>query len=63
MLGCRPIVSPIDRNHKLCAESGDLVDKEAYQRLVERLIYLCHIRPDISYAVSVVSRYMHDPRT
>jgi hypothetical protein len=39
------------------------VDKRAYQRLVGRLIYLCHTRPDISYVVSVVSRYMHDPRT
>jgi len=62
MLGCRSIASLIDRNHKLCAEAGDSVDKEIYQRLVGRLIYLCHTRPDISYAVSVVSRYMHDPR-
>lgn len=30
MLGCRPIASPIDKNHKLCAESEDPVDKEAY---------------------------------
>jgi hypothetical protein len=28
---------------------------------VGRFIYLSHTRPDISYAVSVVSRYMHDP--
>jgi hypothetical protein len=39
------------------------VDSERYQRLVGRLIYLGHTRPDIAYAVSVVSRYMHDPRT
>jgi hypothetical protein len=29
---------------------------------VDRLIYLAHTRPDISYVVSVVNRYMHDPR-
>jgi len=63
MLGCRPCGSPIDRNHQMCAESGDPVNRERYQRLVGRLIYLCHTRPDICYAVSVVSRYMHDPRT
>ena len=39
------------------------MNKERYQRLVGHLIYLCHTRPDISYAVSVVSRYMHDPRS
>ena len=63
MLGCQPVSTPIDSNHKLCAESGYPVNKERYQRLVGRLIYLCHTRPDISYAVSVVSRYMHDSRS
>jgi hypothetical protein len=63
MLGCRVASTPIEKNHQLCAQSGDPVDRESYQRLVGRLIYLCHTRPDISYAVSVVSRYMHDPRS
>jgi hypothetical protein len=63
MLGCRPVSAPIDSNHKLCAESSDHVNKKRYQKLVGRLIYLCHTRPDITYAVSVVSRYMHDPRS
>nr|CAD41085.2 OSJNBb0011N17.2 [Oryza sativa Japonica Group] len=63
MLGCRPASTPVDQNHKLCAESGNPVNKERYQRLVGRLIYLCHTRPDITYAVSMVSRYMHDPRS
>jgi len=63
MLGCRSTTTPIEQNHKLGAESGHPVDKERYQRLVGRLIYLCHTRPDITYAVSVVSRYMHDPRS
>src|SRR6266508_282176 len=63
MLGSRPPSNPIDPNHKLCAQSGNPVDKERYQRLVGRLIYLCHTRPDIAYVVSVISRYMHNPRS
>jgi hypothetical protein len=63
MLGCRPISTPIDLNHKLCAESGNPINKERYQRLVGRLMYFCNMRPDISYTICVVSRYMHDPRS
>lgn len=51
----------INTYHTLCVESGKPVNRERYQRLVGRLIYLCHTRPDISYAVSVV--YMHNPRS
>ena len=32
-----------------------------YQRQVEKLIYLTQIRFDLSYAVSVVSQFMHNP--
>jgi hypothetical protein len=63
MLGCRAASTPIDQNHKVTAQSGDHVDKGRYQRLVGRLLYLCHTRPDIAFAVSVVSRYMHEPRS
>ena len=38
------------------------MEKAQYQRLVGKLIYLAHTRPDIAYAVSVVSQFMHDPR-
>jgi Reverse transcriptase (RNA-dependent DNA polymerase) len=62
MLGCKPVSTPIDQKSKLSAEVGESVNKERYQRLVGQLIYLSHTRPDISFAVSVVSRYMHDPR-
>ena len=63
MLGCKPAESPIEINHKLQAGIGDSVDMGRYQRLVRRLIYLSHTRPDIAYAVSLVSQFMHDPRT
>jgi hypothetical protein len=62
MLGCKPVVSPIDVKTKMSADAREQVDRERYQKLVGRLIYLCHTRPDISFVVSVVSRYMHDPR-
>jgi Reverse transcriptase (RNA-dependent DNA polymerase) len=62
MLGCRPAVSSIDVKTKIDTDVGEQIDRERYQRLVGRLIYLCHTRPDISFAASVVSRYMHDTR-
>lgn len=38
-----------------------LVNKEKYQCLVEKLIYLSHTRLDISYAVSFVSQFSTAP--
>ena len=53
----------MDLNHKLGeAKEEPVVDKRMYQRLVARLIYLPHTRPDIAYSVSVISQFMHDPR-
>nr|KYP66558.1 Copia protein [Cajanus cajan] len=43
-------------------EEDIAVDKEMYQRLVGRLIYLSHTRPDIAFAVSLVSQFMHQPK-
>jgi Reverse transcriptase (RNA-dependent DNA polymerase) len=62
MLGCKPAVSPIYVKAKMRAYAGERVDCERYQRLVGRLIYLCNTHPDISFTVSVVSRYIHEPR-
>ena len=62
MTGCKPAESPIESNHKLQLGVGESVDKERYQRLVGKLIYLSLTRPDIAYAVSLVSQFMHDPR-
>ena len=38
-----------------------MVDKSSYQRLVGRLIYLTHTRPDITFVVGV-SRFKHNPK-
>jgi len=37
------------------------VDKSRYQRLVGRLMYLAHTRPDLAYALSIISQFMHNP--
>jgi len=62
LLECKPADTPIVQNHKL-GEYPDQVptNKERYQKLVGKLIYLSHTRPDIAYAVSVVSQFMHCP--
>ncbi|KAA0039144.1 Beta-galactosidase [Cucumis melo var. makuwa] len=62
MLGCRPADTPIEFNCKLGNSDDQVpVDKEQYQRLVGKLIYLSHTRPDISFAMSVVSQFMQAP--
>ncbi|KAA0052310.1 reverse transcriptase [Cucumis melo var. makuwa] len=59
MLGCRPADIPIEFNCKLGNSDDQVpVDKEQYQRLVGKLIYLSHIRPDIFFVVSVVSQFI-----
>ncbi|BBH03624.1 hypothetical protein Prudu_014548 [Prunus dulcis] len=63
MLACKPADTPIEQNHRLGEQTDDTaVDRGRYQRLVGKLIYLAHTRPDIAYAVSVVSQFMHEPR-
>ena len=62
MLECKPADTPSVKNVKLDVNrSNKSVNKERYQRLVGKLIYLSHTRPDIAYAVSIVSQFMHNP--
>ncbi|WKA09914.1 hypothetical protein VitviT2T_027524 [Vitis vinifera] len=63
MSGCQPVNTPIEEGLKLCVEPNQVsTDKGRYQRLVGRLTYLAHTRPDLAYALSVMSQYMHNPR-
>ena len=63
MLECKPILTPMEPNAKMCAHEGkDLEDATMYRQLVGSLIYLTLTRPDISYAVGVMSRYMQNPK-
>ena len=63
MLDCKPADTPITTNHGLQIIEGEKsTDHDRYRRLVGKLIYLSHTRPDIAYAVGVVSRFMHKPQ-
>ncbi|XP_038891691.1 secreted RxLR effector protein 161-like [Benincasa hispida] len=61
MTRCKPADTPVKYNAKLGVIDNKVVNKERYQRLVRKLIYLSHTRLDISYAVSVVSQFMQAP--
>jgi len=57
-LSCKTIRVPIEQNHRIDNyEESPKVDETQYQRLMGKLIYLSHTRPDIAYAVSVVSQF------
>jgi hypothetical protein len=63
MLGSKPATTPIDSSYKLNIKEGEkLKDVTQYQRLVDKLIYLTVTRPDISFVVNQVSKFMQAPR-
>ncbi|XP_042988889.1 uncharacterized mitochondrial protein AtMg00810-like [Carya illinoinensis] len=62
-LGARNAPFPMEQNLKLNNQDGTLLyDPSSYQRLVGRLIYLTITRPDIVFAVNILSQFMHAPR-
>lgn len=62
MSACQPVHTPLEEKVNLFIEPDQVpVDKRRYQRLVGRLMYLSHTRPDLAYALSVVSQFMHNP--
>lgn len=52
---------PIKEGLKLIVELNQiLANKGMYSRLMERLMYISHIRLNLAYALSVISQYMHN---
>jgi hypothetical protein len=63
-LGYKPVSTPIDSNIKLNIEDDEpLEDVHHFQKLLENLIYLTITRPDMSFIVSQINKFMHSPRT
>jgi len=63
MMGCKPILIPLEQNVKLSANERDLVeDTTMYRRIVGSLIYMTITRLNLSYAIGVVSQFMQTPQ-
>ncbi|KAL5724118.1 hypothetical protein ACHQM5_007419 [Ranunculus cassubicifolius] len=62
MENCNAVGTPAEVGVKLMKTSGgQLVDSTLYKQIVGSLMYLTTTRPDIMYAVSLISRYMDCP--
>lgn len=62
MTKCKVVETPMDPNVKLKSVAEDeIIDRQRYQQLAGRLIYLSHTRQDIAFAVSVINQFMHAP--
>jgi len=62
MAECKPCASPMEERLKLSKHSmAAKVDTTRYRSIVGGLRYLTHTRPDITFAVGYVSRFMEDP--
>ncbi|XP_048429857.1 uncharacterized mitochondrial protein AtMg00810-like [Pyrus x bretschneideri] len=61
LLDCKPAITPLDSKLKLEMDGEPLTHVSHYQRLVGKLIYLTITKPNITYAVRLVSQFMHAP--
>ena len=60
-LGAKPCSTPMASNVQLTKEGELFEDPERYRRLVGKFNYLIVTHPNITYSVSVLSRYMLSP--
>lgn len=59
MEGCKSVSTPMCQKVKLFRDDGAKVDESHYRSLIGCLMYLTATRPDILYAVNVLSRFMN----
>ncbi|XP_039145568.1 uncharacterized mitochondrial protein AtMg00810-like [Dioscorea cayenensis subsp. rotundata] len=62
MLGCRAVGVPMHQCTKLqLNDEAESTNATCYRSLVGKLLYLTHTRPDLVFAVNLLSRHMTHP--
>ena len=62
MQDCKPVSTPLTTSEKLSKDDDfEKIDEGLYRNLIGSLLYLTTSKPDILFAVSVLSRFMHSP--
>eukprot|EP00253_Pinus_taeda_P018732 PITA_18732 len=62
MTECNPLTTPMEQNLKLTSiEGNNLRMQKKYRQLCRSLNYLTTTRPDISFAIGILSRFMKKP--
>ncbi|KAD5317079.1 hypothetical protein E3N88_17025 [Mikania micrantha] len=62
MTSCKFAATPMSPGDRLIVDDGGQdIDGYRFRSLVGGLIYVTHSRPDIAFAVSILSRFMHCP--
>ncbi|GAA0177689.1 transmembrane signal receptor [Lithospermum erythrorhizon] len=63
LMGAKPVSFPMEPNQRLASSTSALLrDVERYRPLVGRLIDLSFTRPDLTFAVHVLSQFLYEPR-
>jgi len=62
LFGCKSANTPMEANVNLWFDDNHTLSIGRYKRLIKKLIYLTITRPDITFAVGVLSRFMHQHR-
>ncbi|KAF5468111.1 hypothetical protein F2P56_012291 [Juglans regia] len=63
LLASKPVNFPMDSHCRLSKSDEKLLeDTTAYRRLIGKLLYLTHTRPDITCSVHYLSQFLESPR-
>nr|GEY68249.1 ribonuclease H-like domain, reverse transcriptase, RNA-dependent DNA polymerase [Tanacetum cinerariifolium] len=63
MLDCNETLLPMDPGTRLTkVTEGTMVNSTEYRSIIGCLRYLLHTRPDLSYSVGLLNRFMQEPR-